>query len=140
MKLAAAGLNPRFPVIADVGTLEMPDFARITYVPAAPRFTGAGPKPAPVPVPAPGLVGERSLGAVLVLHPATKATRSSALNQIPRCVKFCSLFIWGSFTSTYACVSVQRIGNPSWSSLLTTTCSRGLPADIRRQDERRLND
>jgi hypothetical protein len=30
MEVAAAGLTPRFPVTAEVGTVEMPLFARIT--------------------------------------------------------------------------------------------------------------
>jgi hypothetical protein len=43
MKLAAAGLKPIFPVIADVGTFEVADFARMTKLAAPPRTTGAGP-------------------------------------------------------------------------------------------------
>jgi hypothetical protein len=43
MKLAAAGLNPRFPVTAVVPVVEIADFARITKLPAVPRFTGNGP-------------------------------------------------------------------------------------------------
>lgn len=31
-----------FPVIADVGTLVIPDFERITKLPADPRLTGVG--------------------------------------------------------------------------------------------------
>jgi len=36
----AIGLTPLFPVTAEVGIVEMPDFARITHFPALPRFTG----------------------------------------------------------------------------------------------------
>jgi hypothetical protein len=38
--VAAAGLTPMFPVMAEVGTVEIPVFASIAKVPAAPRFTG----------------------------------------------------------------------------------------------------
>ena len=41
MKLAAAGLTPTSPVIADVGTVETPDFASTANVPAVPRSTSA---------------------------------------------------------------------------------------------------
>jgi hypothetical protein len=34
------GLTPISPVIAEVGIVEIPDFARITKLPAVPRFTG----------------------------------------------------------------------------------------------------
>jgi len=40
MKVPAAGLIPRFPVTADVGTVELPLLARMPKLPAAPRFTG----------------------------------------------------------------------------------------------------
>ena len=38
------------PVIADVGTVEIPVFAKITKLPAVPRTTRAGPLPATAPV------------------------------------------------------------------------------------------
>src|SRR5438445_8963358 len=41
MNVAAAGLTPMLPVIAEVGTVEMAVFARMTKLPAAPRFTAA---------------------------------------------------------------------------------------------------
>src|SRR4051812_23759258 len=41
MKLAAAGLTPMLPVMAEVGTVEMAVFARMTKLPAMPRFTAA---------------------------------------------------------------------------------------------------
>src|SRR5438270_14062257 len=40
MKVAAAGLTPRLPVTAEVGTVEIALFARIAKLEAAPRFTG----------------------------------------------------------------------------------------------------
>src|ERR1700752_3031725 len=85
-KLAAAGLKPIFPVIADVGTFEVADLARITYVPAVPSTTGAGPWPEPpLPVPLPGVVGDKSMGAVVSSpHPAANTTRRAALKHIPR--------------------------------------------------------
>jgi hypothetical protein len=43
MVLAAAGLTPISPVTWDVPVFEIPDFARITKLPAAPRRIGAGP-------------------------------------------------------------------------------------------------
>jgi hypothetical protein len=43
MVLAAAGLTPISPVTWDVPVFEIPDFARITKLPAAPRTIGAGP-------------------------------------------------------------------------------------------------
>ena len=42
MKLAAAGLIPMSPVIAVTPVVEISVFARITKLPAVPRFTGAG--------------------------------------------------------------------------------------------------
>lgn len=50
MKDAAAGLTPISPVIAEVGTVEMADFASTAKFPAVPRSTGAGPRAADVPV------------------------------------------------------------------------------------------
>src|ERR1019366_7715285 len=56
-----AGLRPSAPVMAEVGTVEMPLFARITKVPAVARFTeprdmfGPASFPASVPM-APSLV------------------------------------------------------------------------------------
>lgn len=41
MNVAAAGLTPRSPVIAEVGTVEIPLFARTTKSLAAPSFTGS---------------------------------------------------------------------------------------------------
>ena len=38
----AIGLTPILPVIADWGMVEIPDFARITKLPAPPRLTGTG--------------------------------------------------------------------------------------------------
>lgn len=38
----AAGLTPMFPVIAEVGTLEMPLWARMAKLAADPRITGMG--------------------------------------------------------------------------------------------------
>src|SRR6187549_136903 len=46
--VAAAGLSPRLPVIADVGTVEITDLARTTYVPASPSST---PRPGSVVLP-----------------------------------------------------------------------------------------
>src|SRR5450830_1991908 len=43
MVLAGAGLTPISPVIEEVLVVEIPDFARITKLPAVPRTTGAGP-------------------------------------------------------------------------------------------------
>src|SRR6185436_12770508 len=53
----AAGYKPTSPVIADVGTFEISDCARILKLAADPMMTGAGPcPPAPAPVPAPAAV------------------------------------------------------------------------------------
>ena len=41
MPVESIGLTPISPVTADVGTVDIPDFARITKLPAVPRFTGA---------------------------------------------------------------------------------------------------
>lgn len=41
MAVAAIGLTPRFPIIAEVGTFVTPDFVKITKGAALPRFTGA---------------------------------------------------------------------------------------------------
>jgi hypothetical protein len=41
MKVAAAGLTPMFPVTAEVGTVEIPLFARITKLPAVPSLKGS---------------------------------------------------------------------------------------------------
>jgi hypothetical protein len=41
--VAWAGLTPISPTIAVVPVLEIPVFARITKLPAVPRFTAAGP-------------------------------------------------------------------------------------------------
>src|ERR1039457_3946484 len=41
MAVAPMGLTPISPVIAEVGIVEIPDLARITKLPAVPRFTGA---------------------------------------------------------------------------------------------------
>jgi hypothetical protein len=46
------GLVPIFPVTAEVGTSVIPVFVRITKLPAAPRFTGAGPGAAAYALPA----------------------------------------------------------------------------------------
>src|SRR5450830_1909791 len=43
MVLAGAGLTPISPVTEEVPVVEIPDFARITKLPAVPRTTGAGP-------------------------------------------------------------------------------------------------
>jgi len=43
IKLPAAGLNPIFPVIKEVGTSEIPLPARIVKGAAAPRAIGDGP-------------------------------------------------------------------------------------------------
>src|SRR4030042_1736182 len=94
-KLAAAGLSPMFPVMADVGTLEIADFARITYVPAVPSTTGAGPcaPTVPMPGPAPGVVGDW-LGAVLPPpQPAATATSSNAIEPSAALVRFPGLLI-----------------------------------------------
>jgi len=50
MKLAAAGLMPMSPVIAEEGTLEMAVFARTAKFPAVPSPTRAGPSAAVLPV------------------------------------------------------------------------------------------
>ena len=42
MKVEPAGLTPMFPVIEDLGTLEMPVLASITKPAAESRLTGAG--------------------------------------------------------------------------------------------------
>jgi hypothetical protein len=42
MKVELAGLSPMFPVIADVGIVEIPVLANITKLAAEPRLTGAG--------------------------------------------------------------------------------------------------
>jgi len=41
MYVLSAGLTPIFPVIEVVPVVEIPDFDRITKLPAVPRFTGA---------------------------------------------------------------------------------------------------
>ena len=41
MAVDPMGLTPMSPVIADVGTVEIPDLERITKLPAVPRLTGA---------------------------------------------------------------------------------------------------
>jgi hypothetical protein len=41
--LAGAGLTPISPVTEEVPVVEIPDFARITKLPAVPRTTAAGP-------------------------------------------------------------------------------------------------
>jgi hypothetical protein len=41
MAVAVTGLTPMFPVMADVGTVEMPLLARMTKFLAVPRFTGS---------------------------------------------------------------------------------------------------
>jgi len=43
MKVAAAGLSPMFPVIADVGTLVTPVSARIVKLAAERKLTAGGP-------------------------------------------------------------------------------------------------
>ena len=42
MKVEPAGLSPRFPVIIDAGTVEMPVLASTTNPAAESRLTGAG--------------------------------------------------------------------------------------------------
>src|SRR4051812_25566349 len=62
MPAPVAGLKPTSPVTAEVGTLVIADFARITKLTAVPTVTGAGPWPAPAtPVPVPEAVGEPEL-------------------------------------------------------------------------------
>jgi len=41
MAVELIGLTAMSPVITDLGTEEIPDFARIAYLPAVPRLTGA---------------------------------------------------------------------------------------------------
>ncbi len=41
MAVLAIGLTPMFPTIEVAPVLEIPDFDRITKLPAVPRFTGA---------------------------------------------------------------------------------------------------
>ena len=43
MAVAAIGLTPISPTIEVVPVVEIPDFARITKLPAVPRSTGCGP-------------------------------------------------------------------------------------------------
>ena len=50
MAVESIGLTPISPVTADVGTEEIPDFDRITKLPAVPRSTGEGPSAVDVPV------------------------------------------------------------------------------------------
>jgi hypothetical protein len=84
--VAAMGLTPMSPVTTEFGTVEIPDFARITKLPAVPRSTGAGPAAGGA-----GLerCGEAAVGALMsevppspVPHPATKATSRNAINPI----------------------------------------------------------
>jgi hypothetical protein len=43
MALAAMGETAMSPVITELGTVEMPVFARMTKLPAVPRSTGSAP-------------------------------------------------------------------------------------------------
>ena len=55
MAVAAIGLTPRSPVMAEVGTLVMPDFDKTTKVAALPRLTGARVEAACAICPAPNV-------------------------------------------------------------------------------------
>jgi hypothetical protein len=50
MAVEPMGLTPISPVTTELGTVEIPDFARIAKLPADPRFTGTTPATGPHPV------------------------------------------------------------------------------------------
>lgn len=83
MKLAAAGLTPILPVIAELGTDEIADCASTAKFSANPKFTGAGPTPKPPkPVPAPGAtVSGRGVALMLGLQPKPTKVRESEINR-----------------------------------------------------------
>jgi hypothetical protein len=78
----AIGLTPILPVTADWGTVEMPDFARITKAPEAPRPTGAGPVRVVSVVPS-ALLPVIPLSSCV--QPATSAASRIAPNPIFTC-------------------------------------------------------